>query len=193
MAFLSALVTPAAWPVDADGTFHPTWTDNRTGISQLWTAAVKVNGTVVKHGAVDLANLDDVSKSLTLELSRPTLDRVTGALTMTAQLKNTSSDTIEGPIKVRVLTLESKIGVPEITNADNGENGTGAVWDFSPQLPNGKLASLALSQSKTLTFRLSDLYPLGQGRDLKYGLLNLDTRIFAKLRKNNKPEERKEQ
>ena len=55
---------------------------------------------------------------------------------------------------MRVLTLESEIGVPEITNADNRENGTGAVWDFTPQLPGGKLPSMALSRQKTLTFHL---------------------------------------
>src|SRR5258707_14085370 len=27
--------------VDADGTFHPTWIDNRTGIAQLWSSSVK--------------------------------------------------------------------------------------------------------------------------------------------------------
>ena len=41
-------------------------------------------------------------------------------------------------MKIRVLTMESEIGVPEITNADNGQNGTGAVWNFSAELPEGK-------------------------------------------------------
>ena len=169
--------------VDADGTFHPTWIDNRTGVAQLWSASVRVVGKVVNHGGADLADLEDISKSVTLEFSKPIFDRATGTLTMTAQLKNTSSDLVEGPVKVRVMTLESELGVPEITNADNRENGTGAVWDFGPQLSEGRLPSMALSARKTLTFRMSDLRAIGQGRDLKIGLLNLDTRIFGKLRK----------
>ena len=100
----------------------------------------------------------------------PAFDRATGTLSMTAQLKNISKDIVEGPTEVRVLTLESEIGVPEITNADNGESGTGAVWDFSSQLLKGRLSSMALSTPKALTFRMSDLYPLGQGRDRKYKL-----------------------
>jgi hypothetical protein len=28
--------------VDSDGVFHPTWTDNRSGVSQVWTASVRV-------------------------------------------------------------------------------------------------------------------------------------------------------
>jgi len=32
----------AGLAADADGVFHPVWIDNRTGIPQIWTAAVKV-------------------------------------------------------------------------------------------------------------------------------------------------------
>ncbi len=91
---------------------------------------------------------------------------------------------MEGPVKVRVLTLESEIGVPEIINADNGENGTGAVYDFSNVIPKGGLLSMKLSAPKTLTFRMSDLYPLGQGRDFRYSLLNLDVRVLGNIRKD---------
>ena len=169
--------------VDADGTFHPTWIDNHTGVAQLWSASVKVEGTAVKHGAPDLADLKNISKSVTLELSKPDFDRVKGTLSVLARLKNISKDTVEGPVKVRVLTLESDLGVPEITNADNGEGGTGAVWDFTPQLSGAPLASMKLSAPRTLTFRVSDLRPLAQGKDFKFSLFNLDTRVFGKLHK----------
>jgi hypothetical protein len=171
--------------VDATGTFHPTWIDNRTGVAQIWSAPVRIDGTVVNHGTTDLAKLDDVSKSVTLELSKPTFDRSTGILNVTAQLKNTSPDIVESPVKVRVLTLESEIGLPEIVNADNGRNGTGAVWDFSMALAQGRLPSMATSTPRTLTFRLSQLRTLGQGKDFKFRLLNLDARVFGKLRKEN--------
>jgi hypothetical protein len=169
--------------VDADSTFHPTWIDNHTGVAQLWSASLKVDGTVVKHGAADLADLKDISKSVTLELSKPDLDRVKGTLSVSARLKNISKDTVEGPVKVRVLTLESDLGVPEITNADNGQDGTGAVWDFTPQLSGAPLASMKLSAARTLTFRVSDLRPLAPGKDFKRSVLNLGTRVFGKLHK----------
>jgi hypothetical protein len=169
--------------VDANGIFHPTWIDNRTGIPQLWSASLKVDGTVIQHGATDLAGLKDISKSVTLELSKPSLDRARGILSVTAQLKNISKDTVEDPVKIRALTLESELGVPEITNADNGQNGTGAVWDFSSQLSGGTLASMKLSAPKTLTFRLSETRPLAQGRDFKNGVLSLDTRVYGNIHK----------
>ena len=169
--------------VDADGTFHPTWVDNHTGVAQLWSASVKVEGTAVKHGGPDLADLKDISKSVTLELSKPDFDRVKGTLSVSARLKNISKDTVEGPVKVRVLTLESDLGVPEITNADNGQGGTGAVWDFTPQLSGAPLATMKLSAARTLSFRVSDLRPLAQGKDFKFSFFNLDTRVFGKLHK----------
>ena len=102
---------------------------------------------------------------------------------MNVQLKNTSRDTIIGPVKVRVLTLESELGVPQITNADDGQNGTGAVWDFTSQLLGGTLASMKQSLPKTLTFRVPDLRPLAPGRDFRGGILSLDARVYGKLHK----------
>jgi hypothetical protein len=93
---------------------------------------VKVDGTPVKHGAADLADLEDVSKSITLELAKPAFDRETGKMSMIAELKNTSKNAVEGPVKVRVVTLESEIGVPEITNADNRKDGRGV--GFQPSI-----------------------------------------------------------
>jgi len=168
---------------DADGAFHPTWIDNHTGIAQLWSTSIKVAGLVVEHGSVDLAKLNDISKFVTLELSERAFDRETGALTLTVQVKNRSKEAIEGPVIVRVLTLESELGLPEISNADNGQNGTGAIWNFSENLSGNILPSLALSTPKTLKFHVSNLYPVGQGRDIKSQLVNLDVRVFGRLRK----------
>lgn len=171
--------------VDSDGTFHPTWTDNRTGIAQLWSAPVTVGGTVVKHGAADLAELEDISMSVTLKLGDTSFDRVTGALSVTAQLKNTSKDRVEGPVKVRVITIESALGVPKITNAENGEYGTGAVWDFSSHLPEGTLASMQLSTTKKLTFQVNDVRQLLPGKDFELGVLSLDARVLGKIVKED--------
>jgi len=125
-----------------------------------------------------------------VELSKPSLDRGTGTLTLSAQLKNITKDTIEGPIKVRVLTLESELGVPEIANADNSERGTGAVWDFTSSV-SGPLLSMGLSSPKTLTFRLADLRPLLAGTAMKSGVVNMSARVYGKLKKA-KPDKEKE-
>ena len=176
--------------VDGSGTFHPTWIDNRTGTSQMWSSVVKVGGMAVKNGATDLADLEDVSKWVTFEMSNPIFDRASGKLTLTAQLKNQSKHTIETPVKVRVFALEPGLGVPRITNADNGEGGTGAIWDFTKQVGAGTLPPLKLSEPRSLTFQLSDLRALRQGKDLESRLINLDARVYAKIRKAEEPEKK---
>jgi hypothetical protein len=100
---------------------------------------------------------------------------------LTAQLRNTSNDTIEGPVKVRVLTLESALGVPEITNADNGEHGTGAIWDFSKTI--GSLAPMQVGSPKTLTFKVRDIRQIESGYALKSRVLNIGTRVYGKAHK----------
>jgi len=167
--------------VDSDGTFFPTWLDNHTGIYQLWTAPVSVQGSTLKNGSSDLTDLQDVSKSVNLDLAKPQFDRSTGTLSVVAQLRNTSKDAIVGPLKVRVIDLKSGLGVPQISNSDNGQYGTGAIWDFSSLIPGGKLNSLAHSEPKTLTFHLSGLRSLGQGRDFNPELFLMDSRVYGKV------------
>src|SRR5207247_9572456 len=87
----------AGLAVGTDGVFHPVWIDNRTGIPQLWTAPIAVRGTVQKHGASSLAALDDITDKLTLFVESNRYDRATNTLTLTARLKNTSTDTVYGP------------------------------------------------------------------------------------------------
>jgi hypothetical protein len=172
--------------VDADGSFHPTWIDNHSGVPQIWTSSLRVEGKPSKNGAPYLAALEDVSKSVTVEFSKPQFDHATGKLTLSAQLLNTSKDTLEAPFKARVLTLESELGVAQIANADNGLNGTGAIWDFGSSLNGGKLASLKRSRPKTLVFHITDLRPVSQGKDFTSGVVSLNVRMFAKIHKAKK-------
>jgi hypothetical protein len=172
--------------VDADGSFHPTWVSNHTGSSQLWSAAIRATGPVVKNGSTDLAELDDISKSVAIDMTNVSFDRGSGTLTMYAQVRSISKTTIQGPVKVRVLTMESQMGVAEITNADNGERGTGAVFDFSGLMPGDTLGTKQLSQKKKLVFKLTDLRPFRQGKDWEGGLVSLGVKTLGKLKGEKK-------
>lgn len=165
---------------DAAGVFHPVWVDNRTGKAQVWTAPVRVSGTVVRHGSPDLADLDDVSDSTTLDLTDFTSDRRTNTIRVVARVKNTSKEPIAAPIKVRVVDLRSDLAVAEVANADNGQRGGGALWDFSALVAGGTLAPEGLSGPRTLEFRVSDVRSLGQGADLKALLLSIKARVYGR-------------
>lgn len=168
--------------VSPTGEFHPTWIDNRTGVSQIWTAPVAVQGNAVKHGSAELAAMTDVSDKVTLEATPPAYDARTGRLTMTAVLKNTSKDTIHGPVKVRVIAVDSDLGRAAISGADNGRPGPGAVWDLSPLIEGGVLRPDERSAPRQLTFTVTDLLPFQRspGDDFRTGLIKIDARVLAR-------------
>jgi len=55
----------------ADGTFHPVWVDNRSGVTQVWTAGIKVKGEATKNG-------DPVASPI----ASPTIGPMRGATSM---------------------------------------------------------------------------------------------------------------
>jgi hypothetical protein len=161
---------------DARGVFHPVWGDNRTGISQLWTAPVTVLGSAARNGAADLASYANLSGKVTLVLSNQSVDRGKGLLRMDAKLKNTSSDTIIGPVKMQIVRVTSPIGSATVEGADNGLTGSGAVFDLTPQLVNGRLLPKDSTAARSITVRLRDIEP----RRVRTGLVTLDARLVAR-------------
>jgi hypothetical protein len=149
----------AGMAADAGGHFHPFWIDNRTGVEQIWTASVSVDGAAVVNGAKELETLADVTDKVTLDFRNSEFDRATGAVSMDAYLGNTSDATMHEPILLRILSVDSKIGKPTIENANNHEPGPGAVWDFSDAVANKNIGLAAGEVSKPirLNFRLTDV------------------------------------
>ncbi len=166
---------------DAGGLFHPFWIDNRTSLPQIWTAAVTVRGTPVKHGAMALAALDDVSDRVTFVVMTTRFDRRTGVVSLTTQLKNTSKDTLRAPFEVRELSLTSELAdTVQATNATNHVAGPGAVWDYTDAVAGGVLAPAATSEPKVLTFHLSGLRPLRGEKDFRYGVVEMPAIVLAR-------------
>ncbi len=174
---------------DASGVFHPFWIDNRTGIPQIWTAPVSVKGAVIQNGAPDLADLNEVSGIVNFKYTNISYDRAANVLNVDAQLENVSNETISGPIKVRVVSLKSSVGIPKILDTDNEESGVGRVWDFTPLLTDNKLRPNQKSAVKHLRFSLSDLRPLKVPpmSDWGIGLIRMETKILGKVEKQAAP------
>ena len=150
----------AGMAADAGGYFHPFWIDNRTGVEQIWTASVSVDGAAVVNGSKELEALADVTDKVTLDFKNGKFDRASGTLSIDAYLGNTSDVMLHPPILVRVLSVDSKIGKPTVENANNHEPGAGAVWDFSKEIRDKDtgFAPAEVSAPKRLTFRLSDIH-----------------------------------
>jgi hypothetical protein len=160
---------------NASGAFYPVWGDNRTGISQMWTAPVTVHGVASRNGSGDVANLVNLAGRVTLVLTNQSVDRSKGIVRMEAKLKNTGTDTIVGPVKLQVVRIASPIGVASLEGADNRLGGSGAILDLTPLLTNGRLSPKDSTRTRTLTFRLRDVEP----RRVRLGIVTMDARILA--------------
>ncbi|HEU4589172.1 MAG TPA: sialidase family protein [Gemmatimonadales bacterium] len=167
----------------ADGVFHTLWIDNRTGVDQIWTAPVTVQGAAVRHGAPELADLADVTGQVTLELRNTRYDPATRTVSLDAALRNTSRDTLRAPLKVRAIGLRSGFGTVRARGADAGSE-RHPVWDFSKVLSGGVLAPGQMTSSRRLTFVLTELRALRA--DPRPGtspyLINLEARVLAPAR-----------
>jgi hypothetical protein len=161
---------------DADGIFHPLWVDNRTGIAQMWTASVRVNGRVAlaageaesaasvlsAKGSVDAARgdtaapraADDITASVMMHIGEAALDPATKRISAVAYLINTSGKALVGPLVAKVLSID--LPGTEIINADNHEVGVGATWDFTTLLNGNRLEPGARSKGKRIEFRVPD-------------------------------------
>ena len=152
VAMLSAF---SRWPAggdymglaaDASGVFHPFWVDGRSGIFEVYTSRVQVvpSGDMVVAVAQGLPtdtsrHQQMLNEKVTLDFDPVRVDWQAGELLIPVRLRNTSTDTVYGPLKVKVTKLSGSQlvraeGVTEILNATNGQRGEGAEFDFTPAL-----------------------------------------------------------
>jgi hypothetical protein len=164
----------------SDGRFHATWIDKRTGTPQIFTATIDATGAVTRNGGGALANLDDIGGALSMKVVKTVQDRATKRVTLTVKFKNASTDTIVGPLQVRVLSVSSPLGAAKIVNADNGLSGVGAIWDFSSTLAGSRLAPDAEGAERKLVFEFPKLGPIVDKRELERGVVALKAKIFGK-------------
>ena len=151
MGFMSAYTR---WPsggdymgltADRNGTFYPVWADSRTGTFQMQTAFVKVikekTGT---DTSVPSKAQTDLTEKVQILFDPAKYDPVTKTIDIPIHIKNTSGQTIYGPLQLELVSFggdfewddkeEIKKNAPEILNAANGQKGAGATFDFTPAL-----------------------------------------------------------
>ncbi len=171
----------AGMAASADGTFHTLWVDHRTGVPQLWTAAVQVDGKATLNGSPELAALSDLTQSVAVSFSNTDYDPKERIVALDMALTNTSEKTILAPLELRVIALKSSSAVPVLLGADNGLSGAGAVWDFTSQLPDGRLAPGQSSRARRIRFRLDQLSAFKlDARGTLGNLISVETKALGK-------------
>ena len=162
-----------------DGIFHPLWVDNRTGVSQVWTASVKVATPAIQNLPKELRNLNNVTDGVKLYLGRAVYNRAKHMVTVEASLENTSNTQLRGIVKVQLLSLSSRLGKAHVVNADNNVNQAGAVWDLTRQLENGVLSAGERSRPKRLEFYLTEMPEAARAYKAWLSIIQVQAQVFA--------------
>jgi hypothetical protein len=108
---------------DAGGTFHAMWLDNRTGVPQLWTAPVTVNGKIHR--------LRDITDSVHIELRNQKVDSATNRAVVDVFITDNRSRPRPDLLVLKQVALVDSLGIDSqsiATNANNGWEGPGAIW-----------------------------------------------------------------
>lgn len=148
---------------DASGTFHALWVDNRTGMPQVWTAPVSVEGRGELNGSDELAAMTDVTDRMMVVLAQPYFDPRTSSVTVDASILNTSKSAIVGPIVGRFMTLTSRMGEITLDDSDNLLHSRGAVVRFVVE--GRQLQPNQRTEPRRLTFRLRGAQQVGAQLD----------------------------
>jgi hypothetical protein len=173
-----------AMVTDTSGAFHPFWVDNRgdaANAGHLFTTRVTVAGAVQRSGSAELAGLENVTSKLELQYHYTKNRWDAGNLNVDVGLvvQNVSTDTIRGPLKLRIVGLRSVSG-PVILR-DTRAPVAGAVLDLTGSIPTTGLAPGASSRVHEIRLRAGPV-PAEMSANGPYGVGALTAKIFGKTR-----------
>lgn len=160
---------------DSEGAFHAFWTQNQTGIPQLYTVPIRVAGRAYRNGDQSLQGYTDVTRRVALRYTATSFDPATSTINLQVVLVNRSNVPLEGPVKMRMLWAESTAGSPSVIDAENGLSGPDAIWSFTGALTGGKLAPWSESRPISVVFRVDDL----DRSQIVYPLVDFASRVYA--------------
>jgi hypothetical protein len=165
-----------------DGKFHPLWMSNVTGVPQMWTTDITVDGKAVKDGNAELAKMADVSKLVSLEFINRSYDLKTHELDFDLELQNVSEAVVKGPLKVKILDVGSYVGNVNVIGGDTMTPAEGTVLDFSSLLPGRALKLNEMTKPLHVRLDVRGLDPYSQIGKFSSGLTPLailTTKVFA--------------
>lgn len=176
---------------DADGSFHPVWVDNSSGIFQLWTTTVHVSGDVIRNGRRELETLDDISRVATIVFDHVEFDRTSRLIIADVSVLNISNARLRGPSYLRVLRVLSPAGPLRLASTDSDDGHT-ALLDLTPKFPGGALDPNQQSDTRRIAialpatgeldalFAIEHLLQNGAG-SYRTGFVRLDVKLLGRL------------
>jgi hypothetical protein len=125
---------------------------------------VTVSGAAVRNGSAELAPLEDVTDKIDLDVLSTDYERKSNRLTVRVKLKNTSDQAVEGPLKLRLIDLDSELGTRRPPTPKTESRARARSGASTPSSQAGRSSRVRSPGRATLTFRLSEFVPSGTGR-----------------------------
>jgi len=147
-----------ALAADAGGAFHPIWNEVDNGEPHLWTRALTLQ--TPDKRSLTLAGLIDMSDRLVSHIDNVRYDHRENLVAFDLTLANKSESTIGRPLLVVVTRPNGKLDF-SADNADNGNLGDGALWEF--QIPPDGLRFEQSTEPRTMIFRMQNRNADGLG------------------------------
>jgi hypothetical protein len=172
---------------DSEGVFHAFWTDNRTGVPQVWTASVRSEGQLagangdVKELKAAVDTVADLTSQTAVELGEITVSPQKRQITVKVRIRNTSHGTLLAPLRVQVADVRSALGATTLLVQHQGRENSADVLHFSDVVPSGGLPSGQVTGEKTLAFKVQGNGDLRIGRNAS-AVLNMSFRVYGRFR-----------
>ncbi|MGH7467826.1 MAG: sialidase family protein [Longimicrobiales bacterium] len=151
----------SVWPghytgltADTTGAFHALWADRRSGYQQMYSARIDVTTSAEPQLTALIDTI--VTELVQVIAAQPKYDEATGTSTVELQLRNVSTQTVYGPLRVRLARVIS--GATHIANvidnSDTRQKAEGTSWDFSTLLgTRARLEPGMVSEAKSVLIR----------------------------------------
>jgi hypothetical protein len=160
----------------ADGVFHALWSDNRTGVPQLWTTAVRVVPRSDNRADQPIPTLEDVTARVAVSGVGTTLDSLHDTLRIRVRVTNTSPIPLRLPLRLRFGDLASQWARKVHLVQPHGENQGGIYVGTEGR---DALAPGVGVDSPEIKFVLDQLRPVDDRSNMRPELLGFAVRVFA--------------
>jgi hypothetical protein len=138
----------------SDGIFHAMWADRRGDTQQFYGARIDVSTqATVEPTALKEAVVTDLVEVIA---GPAKYDTAKGTTTFDIQLRNTSKETIYGPVRLRIKDVSEVNGTPtlEIVDSDSNRKDKSPYWDFTNKLGTRKRFEPGMvTEARSVTIR----------------------------------------
>ncbi len=140
----------------ADGDFAAAVINGTSGVMQVWFERI-ARDNLKRYQAVREDLSVDANPDLRLNAQHAVLDMRRRRMSVDVDIENVSRQVVNGPFALVLQSLRSGMKGVQVVNADNGNPGVGAEWDFSTPGPSPSLGANAHTNARTLELECAQL------------------------------------